>query len=190
MTFVAVLQNHLNWAFTPPHVFLISLANIFGTVCFFLPQDRLQMSAAAARARNGTGGPRISCPNDCIQFTGNTHGTPALTEQFRRYSEADGKVMYKGRLNYLYYYDEGMLYNGRWVVGSDDNANYGHAWNDNNDACPEDAGRGWNLWIDGKWQVEPGLFLMACPSSAVLAKLFLSQASVIVCTSLLYFIHL
>jgi len=88
------------------------------------------------------------------------------SEGFSSYSY---QRIYNGQtlLYYLHFYDEGLFYNGFWVV-NDLETGYVEAegrvfvYNSENDYCVEDTADYWYIWEGGDWQYNTNIYLETC----------------------------
>lgn len=68
---------------------------------------------------------------------------------------------------YLHFYDEGLFYNGFWVV-NDLEAGYVEAsnrvfiYNSENDFCAEETYNYWYVWRNGDWVYNTAIYLEQC----------------------------
>merc|ERR1712210_96050 len=68
---------------------------------------------------------------------------------------------------YLHFYDEGLFYNGFWVVndletGYVETSGRVFIYNSENDFCPEATYNYWYFWQNGEWVYNTGIYLQAC----------------------------
>merc|ERR1719249_191881 len=88
------------------------------------------------------------------------------SEGFATYSY---QRFYNGQtLNYyLHFYDEGLFYNGFWVVndletGYVETTGRVFIYNSENDYCPEETYNYWYFWQNGDWVYNTGIYLQTC----------------------------
>merc|ERR1712212_1176872 len=65
---------------------------------------------------------------------------------------------------YLHFYDEGLFYNGFWVVndletGYVETEGRVFIYNSENDYCPKDTADYWYIWDGGDWQFNTNIYL-------------------------------
>merc|ERR1712037_715241 len=68
---------------------------------------------------------------------------------------------------YLHFYDEGLFYNGFWVVndlgtGYVETSGRVFIYNSENDFCPEATYNYWYFWQNGEWVYNTGIYLQNC----------------------------
>merc|ERR1712055_407391 len=68
---------------------------------------------------------------------------------------------------YLHFYDEGLFYNGFWVVndletGYVETEGRVFIYNSENDYCPESTYNYWYFWKNGDWVYNTGIYLQTC----------------------------
>merc|ERR1711936_444563 len=68
---------------------------------------------------------------------------------------------------YLHYYDEGLFYNGFWVVndletGYVETEGRVFIYNSQNDDCPQATPNYWYIWERGDWQYNTNIYLDSC----------------------------
>merc|ERR1719462_471471 len=68
---------------------------------------------------------------------------------------------------YLHYYDEGLFYNGFWVVndletGYIETEGRVFIYNSENDDCPQETPDYWYIWEGGDWQYNTNIYLDSC----------------------------
>merc|ERR1711951_36748 len=68
---------------------------------------------------------------------------------------------------YLHYYDEGLFYNGFWVVndletGYIETEGRVFIYNSENDDCPQETANYWYIWEGGDWQYNTKIYLETC----------------------------
>merc|ERR1712038_1983551 len=68
---------------------------------------------------------------------------------------------------YLHFYDEGLFYNGFWVVndletGYVETEGRVFIYNSENDYCPETTYNYWYFWKNGDWVYNTGIYLQTC----------------------------
>merc|ERR1712210_107531 len=85
------------------------------------------------------------------------------------YSSYSHQRIYNGQtlLYYLHFYDEGLFYNGFWVVndletGFVETEGRVFVYNSENDFCVEDAADYWYIWEGGDWQYNTNIYIETC----------------------------
>merc|ERR1712210_116507 len=85
------------------------------------------------------------------------------------YSSYSYQRIYNGQtlLYYLHFYDEGLFYNGFWVVndletGFVETEGRVFVYNSENDFCAEDAADYWYIWEGGDWQYNTNIYIETC----------------------------
>merc|ERR1712212_490569 len=68
---------------------------------------------------------------------------------------------------YLHYYDEGLFYNGFWVVNDLETGYIEYEgrvfiYNSENDDCPQATANYWYIWEGGDWQYNTKIYLETC----------------------------
>merc|ERR1711971_705649 len=68
---------------------------------------------------------------------------------------------------YLHFYDEGVFYNGSWVVndletGFVETTGRVFIYNSENDYCPEETYNYWYVWQNEDWVYNTGIYLQTC----------------------------
>ena len=70
-------------------------------------------------------------------------------------------------LYYLHFYDEGIFYNGFYVI-NDLETGYVESdgrvfiYNSDSDDCPDDTGRNWYYWVDNDWVWDESIYVQDC----------------------------
>merc|ERR1712110_239809 len=85
------------------------------------------------------------------------------------YSSYSYQRIYNGQTltYYLHFYDEGLFYNGFWVVndletGYVETEGRVFIYNSENDYCPESTYNYWYFWKNGDWVYNTGIYLENC----------------------------
>merc|ERR1711874_724335 len=90
-------------------------------------------------------------------------------------TDSEGKASYtftrtgngQNKNYYLHYYDEGLFYNGFWVVndletGYVETEGRVFIYNSENDDCPQASPNYWYIWERGDWQYNTNIYPDSC----------------------------
>merc|ERR1711915_962827 len=140
-----------------------------------LPFPRLPASGTTSQSKSNA----TNCPV-CLLVKSSSTVQPNIPWLFNNQqarfnymrTDADGYAVYQyiwgqGTVYYLHFYDEGLFYNGFWVINDLEDA-YQEVegrvfiYNSDYDLCPDQTGRNWYYFHNNDWYWDSSIYVQSC----------------------------